>query len=277
MPMNSILAAIIDPFSLSFMINALLTGIMIATLASQVGIFVVGRKLAFLGDTLSHAAFTGIAFGIALGISPNITVFLLAIIIALILTWLQERAELPSDTYIAILYSSLLALGIMVVSTFKGYRVELFQYLFGDILAISQQDLFVTFVVTIIVLLMILTNFRKLTMIVIDRDIAHTKGVNVRILNYIFVLLLALTTAVTIKIIGVLLLSALLIIPSASALIIARNLRSSLLYSFIIAEIMVITGLILSYHWDTPSGPTMIIVGSVIFVLSNVYRLARKN
>lgn len=255
-----------------FLINALIIGIVIATLASQIGIFVVGKKLAFLGDTLSHGAFTGIALGLVLGIHPTISIFVLAIFIALVLTWLQERTELSTDTHIAIFYSSLLALGIMVF----GEEIELNEYLFGDISKISFTDITIATVIAGFVLLVIFLNFRKFMMNIIDRDIAHTKGVNVRFYNYLFVVLLAFTTAITIKIIGVLLLSALLVIPSASALILAKNLYRSFLYSWIIAEIMVVLGLLVAYYGNKPSGPTMIVIGTAIFIVSNVYKLVRK-
>ncbi len=255
-----------------FFINALIIGIIIASLASQIGIFVVGRKLAFLGDTLSHGAFTGIAIGLLVGIHPTITIFVFAILIALTLTWLQEHTELSTDTHLAIFYSSLLALGIMIF----GQEVELNEYLFGDISNITWSDITIAAVVAGSVLSIILFNFRKFIMTIMDKDIAHTKGVNVRFYNYLFVVLLALTVAITVKVIGVLLLSALLIIPSASALILAKNLSRSFLYSWIIAEIMVILGLFLAYYGNTPSGPTMIIVGTVIFVCANVYRLLKK-
>lgn len=252
---------------------AYIIGAITALLASQIGIFVVGKKLSFLGDTLSHGAFTGIAIGLLLGIQPTITIFVFAIAIALILTWLQEKTEISTDTHLAIFFSSFLALGILIF----GQEVELNEYLFGDISHIVLSDIILAAITTGIVLLIIFANFRKFIMTVLDKDIAQAKGVNVRFYNYLFVLLLALTTAITIKIIGILLLSALLIIPAASALIMAKNLRLALIYSFLIAEIMVILGLILSSYWNTQSGPTMIIVGTGIFILSNIFQVIKKS
>lgn len=258
---------ILEPFSLPFMLRALLAGMMVACLTSQLGMLVISRKMAFLGDTLSHAAFTGIAIGLALGIQPTITVFLLSISIAFVLTWLQEKSHLSSDTYIALLYSSLLALGIVIVSKSSGFRTELFQYLFGDILSIAPPDLVIIASVVLVSLIVMAFSYKPLLMLTIDQELAHSKGVSVRFYNYLFVLLLALTTAVTIKIIGVLLLSALLIIPAATALTIATSLKRSLIYSFLFAQLMTIVGLYVSYLADLPSGPTIILTGTGIFVV----------
>lgn len=262
--------AIWEALSYPFMLRAVIASLLLALLTSQVGVFVLSRKLAFLGDTLSHAAFTGIAIGLIIGIHPQITVFAIAILVAFLLTWLQDNAKLSSDTYIAILYSSLLSFGIVLISLFTGFRAELFQYLFGDILAIDITDLAMIGTVTIATIIGIYIYYKPLMMVVIDRDIAQSKGINVRAYNYIFILLLALTTAVTIKIIGVLLLSSLLVIPAASAMMQAKSLKGAFIYSFVIAELMAILGLFVSYIADTPSGPTMILVGSVFFALLNI-------
>ncbi|MBI4836271.1 MAG: metal ABC transporter permease [Candidatus Abawacabacteria bacterium] len=259
-------------FDLPFMMRALLAGCLVALLTSQLGVLVISRKLAFLGDTLSHAAFTGIAIGIALGINLNLTVFLLAVIIAFVLTWLQDKSSLSSDTYIALLYSSLLAFGIVIVSHSQGLRAELFQYLFGDILAVSFTDIIIMASVVIISILLLIICYRPLLMITIDQDLAHSQGVKVKIYNYLFTLLLALATAITIKLIGVLLLSALLIIPAAIALTIARSLKQTLILSLLSAELMAIIGIFVSYLYDLPTGPTIILIGTGFFVLINVLK-----
>ncbi len=271
------IAHLFEAFSYPFMWRALIAGVLLAILTSQVGIFVLSRKLAFLGDTLSHAAFTGIAVGLITGIHPQITVFAIAILVAFLLTWLQDNAKLSSDTYIAILYSSLLSFGIVLISLFTGFRAELFQYLFGDILAIDNTDLIMILVVTIATIIGLFWQYRPLMMVVIDKDIAQSKGVKVKIYNYLFILLLALTTAVTIKIIGVLLLSSLLVIPAACAMMQARSLKGAFIYSFVVAEAMAILGLVCSYLGDTPSGPTMILIGSVMFATLNIKHALQKH
>ncbi len=266
---------ILEPFSFAFMLRALIAGVMVALLSSQLGLLVISRKMAFLGDTLSHAAFTGIALGLVLGIEPTITVFIISIIIAFLLTWLQEKSHLSSDTYIALLYSSLLALGIVIVSKSAGFRTELFQYLFGDILAIQNADLLLIAGVMVISIIISIFTYKSLLMITIDRELAHTKGVATKFYNYLFVLLLALTTAITIKIIGVLLLSALLIIPAATALTVARSLKASMALSFIFAELMTILGLYSSYSFDLPSGPTIILCGTSCFIIVSLFKRIR--
>ncbi|MBP7056979.1 metal ABC transporter permease [Candidatus Gracilibacteria bacterium] len=255
-----------------FIWRALLAGGLMAVLTSQIGIFVLSKKLAFLGDTLSHAAFTGIALGLVVGLNPQVTVFAIAVLIAIVLTWLQNNSKLSSDTYIAILYATLLSLGIMIMSRLQGYRTELFQYLFGDILSISLHDIITISLVTILTLALLAWRYRILVMIIVDQDIAKTRGIAVQKYNYLFVLLLALTTAVTIKMIGVLLLSSLLVLPSASSLLISKSMRQSFIWSFVLSEIMIVSGLLLSIFWDTPSGPTIIFIGSVIFLILNIWR-----
>ena len=232
----------------------------------------VWRRLSYFGDTLAHAALLGVALGLLLEINLFITVFIVAAAVALSLLGLQRRIALPSDALLGLLSHGALALGLTVLAFMTWVRVHLSALLFGDILAISTFDLWVIAGVGAVVLLALVVMWRPLLVETIDEDLAEAEGLNPKLARLVFLLLLALIVAVAIRIVGVLLTTALLIIPAATARRIAGSPEMMAVFASGIGCFSVIAGLFGSLYWDLPSGPLIVVVAFSLFLASLVRR-----
>lgn len=240
------------------------------------GVFVVLRKSAFFGDAVAHFTFAGIALGFLLAVDPIITAILLSLLFAFGIIFIQNRAPQQSlDTLIGIFFSGAAALGIFIIGILDGYRADLFQFLFGDIVAISKNDVILSLIVTTGVLLILTFTWKQLFKITFNRDIARVAGINVSVFDYLFIGLLAIVTAVSIKIVGIILVPALLVIPAASAKNISKTFLQLIIYSVIFSLISVIIGLLSSFYLDTASGATIVLSGIVIFVITLISNLSK--
>src|SRR3989344_252755 len=221
---------------LAFIQRALIAGTLLGVTLALLGVFVVLRKSAFFGDAVAHFTFAGIALGFLIGIDPIIGAIFVALIFSFGIIFIQNHSSKQSlDSLIGIFFSGAAALGIFIIGMLKGYRPDLFQYLFGDIVAISQNDVWFSLIVTIIAGVAIFITWKQLFKITFNREIAHVSGLNVAFYDYLFIGLLAIVTAVSIKIVGIILVPALLVIPAASSKNIATTFKSLLFYSVIIA------------------------------------------
>lgn len=256
---------ILTPLSQPFFQRALLAGILVALTAGSVGVFVVLRRMSFFGDAVGHFAFTGIALGFLLEVDPILAAVVFSVLIALGIGYLENHSSLSSDTTIGIFFSGAAAFGIFLIGLLRGYRADLFQYLFGDILAITQQDIIIAAILTVIVLVVMVVAWRPLVALTFNRDLAKVSGRRVEAWEYLFLVVLAIVTAVSLKIIGILLVSALLIVPAAAAKNIARNLRELACLTLIISVLSVVLGLFGSYALNTASGPTIILTSLTFF------------
>lgn len=255
----------IEGWSEPFLLRALAAGLGVALVAAPLGCFVVWRRMAYFGDTLSHSALLGVALGVILGLNPMLGVLLAALASGMVLIGLQRIGEFASDTILGILAHSTLATGVVVLSFFENIRVDLFAYLFGDILAVAPGDLFwiVGGGVTVLVLLALL--WRPLLATTVDADLAMVEGVPVGWVRLAFVLLLAIVVAVAMRIVGILLITSLLIIPPATARRVARGPVSMALIAAACAAFAVTGGLTASLLWDTPAGPSMVVAAAALF------------
>lgn len=255
-----------------FMQRALAAGILIGATLPLLGVFVVLRRSAFFGDAVAHFAFAGIALGFLLAINPIVAAVAVSVILALGMGYLQNRAPAQAlDTIIGIFFSGAAALGIFIIGLLEGYRVDLFQFLFGDIIAISRQDVIVAAIITSFVLVILKMHWKKLFRITFNREIAEVSGLKVKLYDYLFLGLLAIVTAVSIKIVGIILVPALLVIPAASAKNISRNFRQMILYSALLGSASVIGGLISSFYLNTASGATIVLL-SILFFVATLFR-----
>lgn len=260
-----------------FILRALLGGVGVAAIAGPLGAFVVWRRLAFFGDSLSHSALLGVALGFLLGISLNLSVMIVCIAVTSGFLYFQQKPSLPSDTVLGILAHSSLALGLVLLSFAQGLRVDLLGYLFGDILAVTQQDLWLIYTIALITGLALWFLWRDLLLITINENIAAVEGVSVTRVKWLFMLLMALVVALAMKIVGVLLITALLIIPAATARQLSRTpLQMALLASFI-GAISVIAGVYSSLLWDIPTGPAIVVSATLFFILSNFTTFLKKS
>lgn len=250
-----------------FLVMALLGGIGVAMVAGPLGAFVVWRRMAYFGDTLAHSALLGVAIGIAFEINLNIAVILCCILLALLLVSLQQNPVIATDTLLGIMAHSALSLGLVAISFLPNVRVDLMGYLFGDLLAITPQDLMWIYGGGFLVIVMLIYLWDSLLAFTINQDLAQVEGVPVNQVRLALMLLVAIVIAVAMKIVGVLLITSLLIIPAATAQRLATSPERMAIYASFIGALAVTLGLYVSYLWDTPAGPSVVVSATSLFAL----------
>ena len=249
-----------------FIIRATLAGLAVALATGVLGCFVVWRKMAYFGDALSHASILGISGGLALGVSSFVGVLFIAGAMALLLYSLDNRV-FATDTLLGVLSHSALAFGLIAVNLMPNVRVSLETLLFGDILAVSWGDLYVIWAGTILVLGVIAYRWSRLIAMTVGYDLAASVGINGRREQLWLTVTLALATAISVKVVGALLVTAFLIIPAAAARRLARTPEGMAVYSVVIGMMSVILGMFVSYQLDTLAGPTMVASAAILFVV----------
>lgn len=251
-----------------FFVRALLAGIGVAAVAGPLGCFIVWRRLAYFGDTLSHAALLGVALGLLLEVNITLAVFAVAALVSLLLLALQRRAGLSSDALLGLLAHSSIAIGLVALSFMTWVRVDLMSFLFGDILAVSRTDLVVIYAGGLAVLAVLAWIWRPLFAATVNREIAEAEGQNPRRADVVFMVLMATVIAIALKIVGVLLITAMLIIPAATARRMVYGPEQMAMVAGIAAVASVVSGLFASLQWDTPSGPTIVVAAVCLFMAS---------
>ncbi len=263
-------------FTEPYMQRALLAALLLGPLCALLGVFVTARRMSFFSDTIAHAALAGIALGLWMGLfDPTIPMVLVSLLVAAAILWLKEKTELLSDTIMALLLSGSVAVGIIILSLLKGSRGQIHSYLFGDILAITPQDVWMAGGLFFIIGAGIFAGLSSLTLLTAHEEMAHVCGVRVRPLNYLFVLVLTVTVALSIRLLGIILVTSLLVIPPAAAWCVSRNLRQQILFSLLIGLSGSVGGVILSYQLDVPCGPTIVLSCIALFFLALFIRVWR--
>ena len=251
-----------------FLLLALAAGLGVAIIAAPLGSFIVWQRLAYFGDTLAHASLLGVAFGLLLTVNIQVAIIVCSLIIALLLVFWQNQKHLPTDTLLGILSHSTLALGLVLISVFDTGRLDLTAYLLGDLLSTTINDVIIIYGLVIIVGLSIWRYWQSLLSLIVNEPLALVEGVPVKKMRFLLFILLALTIAVAIKIVGVLLITALLIIPAAGARYLASSPEKMVFYAGIIGCVSIVGGLGSSLLWDTPAGPAIVVCSSLLFLLS---------
>lgn len=251
-----------------FFVRAVLAAIGVALVAGPLGCFIVWRRLAYFGDTLSHAALLGVALALLLQINITLAVFAVASVAALLLLLLKQRATLSSDALLGLLAHSSLALGMVALAFMTWVRVDLMAFLFGDILAVSKPDLVVIYAGGLAVLGVLAWIWRPLFAGTVNREIAEAEGQNPGRAEVIFMLLMAMVIAISMKIVGVLLITAMLIIPAATARRLSSGPEQMAFIAALCGVASAVAGLAGSFEWDTPAGPTIVVAAVTLFVLS---------
>ncbi len=256
----------------SFILYALAAGIALALVVGPLGSVVVWRRMAYFGDTLAHAALLGVALAIAAEQLPMAGVVLTGVLIAVLLFWLEKQGDLSTDTLLGILSHSALALGLIVLSVIQaqGFNINLMSYLFGDLLAVGQSDLVLMYGSVVIILLVFSQILSSLISISVNEELARIDGIAVERVRFIFMILLALVIAVALKVVGILLITALLIIPAATARIYSKSPKQMVLVSVLMAIAAVVLGLLVSLGWDFPTGPAIVVSASFLFFVSRI-------
>jgi zinc transport system permease protein len=262
---STITAMPIEPF----MLRAGLAALFLGPLCALLGVFVTARRMAFFSDTIAHAALAGIALGFWWGLAdPTLPMVGVSLAVAGGMLWLKRNTELLTDTIMALLLSGSVSIGIIALSLLKTQRGEIHRYLFGDILAVSDQDVWLAAALFVLIGLALFSRLSELTLFTAHEDLAHVCGVGVKRLEFVFVVVLTVTVAVSIRLLGIILVTSLIVIPPAAARNLSRNLRQQILHSLLIGLAGSLGGVWVAYRYDLPCGPAIVLTCIGIFLVS---------
>lgn len=248
-----------------FLLRALVAGLIVAAVAAPLGCFAVWRRMAYFGDSLAHSALLGVALGILSGIGVMPGVVAVCALFAVLLLWLQQKKLLATDTLLGILAHSALSLGMVAVSLLGAQGIELQSYLFGDILAVRTKDIWWIAGGGALVLTLLLSHWPSLVLMTIHEDLARAEGVNALRCQCILLATMTVTVAVSLQVVGILLMTSLLIIPAAASRQFARSPEAMAAGGAIIGICAVGSGLLASLQWDTPTGPSIVCAATAAF------------
>ncbi len=258
----------LEMLSYDFMQRSLLAAMLVGAMCSVIGVFVVLRGLAFVGAGTAHAAFAGVALAYLVGLPP----LPLAIAFGLATVWLtgvmEEKGRMKLDVSIGILYTATMALAILFIGLMKGYNAEVYGYLFGSVLSVTPEELGIILALSLLVLGAILAFSKELYFIAFDQEMAEASGVPARRIFYLLLTLVALTVVVSLKTVGAILVFAMVLIPASTAYQLTHSLSHMTAYSVGIGISCATGGVMLSYLWDLPSGPAIVLLATAVFLLS---------
>jgi|TARA_B110000263_G_scaffold222480_1_gene211593 zinc transport system permease protein len=262
-----------------FFIRALIAGLGVALVTGPLGCFVIWRRLSFFGDTLSHSALLGVTLAVSFDINIAFSVFIISSAVALILLKLQKTTNLPGDALLGLLAHSSLAVGLVAIGFLSFIRFDIMGLLFGDILSVTKNDLIIIWVGGAIILFVLKLIWKPLFASTVNYELADAEGMRPERVNAIFTILMAAIIAISIKMIGLLLITGMLIIPAAMARNISNNPKQMVLFSIIGGLLSVVIGLFGSLEINSPSGPSIITAGLILFILSliKIKRLSQLN
>ncbi|MFH2105691.1 MAG: metal ABC transporter permease [Candidatus Micrarchaeota archaeon] len=260
----------------SFMQNAFLAGLLIAIICSILGVFLVLRRMSLIGDGLAHISFGGLAAGMFFGFYPLVASLIFTVLSALGIQKLRKM-KVYGDAAIAIFFSFGLALGVVVISLSSGFTADLFSYLFGSILSVSQTDLIFIAALCIITIIAIIVFYKELFYITFDEESAKASGIPVEKVDSILILLTAIAVVVSMRIVGILLVSSFIVIPASIALLFCKSFRQAMVYSAMLSILSVIIGLSSAYYFDLAAGGAIVLTLVVFFALSMAYKKIIKN
>ncbi|NAZ46138.1 zinc ABC transporter permease subunit ZnuB [Vibrio toranzoniae] len=257
---------------LEFLLPSIFAGLGIALIAGPLGSFVVWRKMAYFGDTLAHASLMGLALGFLFNINLYFALLICCLMLAVLLVTLQKQKLVATDTLLGILAHSALSLGLVAVSFLDNVRVDLMSYLFGDLLAVSPTDLVFIYAGAAVIGLVLAIFWRPLLSTTVNEDLAAVDGINIDLMRLILMLLVGIVIAVGMKFVGALIMTSLLIIPAATARKFSNTPEQMAFLASIIGSIAVFGGLSLSWFYDTPAGPSVVISAAAMFMLSQMVK-----
>jgi zinc transport system permease protein len=260
---------------IEFLLPSIFAGLGIALIAGPLGSFVVWRKMAYFGDTLAHASLMGIALGFLLDVNLYLALVVCCLALAFLLVTLQKQQQVATDTLLGILAHSSLSLGLVAVSFLDDVRIDLMSYLFGDLLAVTPVDLIYIYSGVVAVSMVLAIFWRSLLATTVSEDLAAVDGHNVDLMRLLLMLMVGLVIAIGMKFVGALIMTSLLIIPAATARRFARSPEQMALVASVIGSVAVLLGLSLSWHFDTPAGPSVVISATAMFMLSQLTKARR--
>lgn len=257
-----------DFMQYTFMKNAFLAILLVSPIFAIIGTMIVNKKMAFFSDALGHSALTGIAIGMLLGMTNiNISMIIFAVIFALLLNFIKSKTTYGADTIISVFSSIAIALGLAILAQSGSFN-KYSSYLVGDILSISESEILYLFVAFILTFIFWFYLFNKINAVSLNSTLAKSKGINVKAMENIFAILIAVMVMISIRWVGILLINSLIILPAASSRNISMNMRSYHLFSIIFALFSGISGLIISYYTNIPTGPMIVIISGIIYFIT---------
>ncbi|MBE6062431.1 MAG: metal ABC transporter permease [Clostridium butyricum] len=252
-------------FELSFMQNAFMAGFIVSILCPFIGLFIVLRRYSMIGDTLSHSSFAGVAIGLVAGTNPIITSFIFTSICAVVIEYLRSYYKKYAELVMSIVLTLSLGIAIILISSGKT-SAKVDSFLFGSILTVSMQDIYLIAIVGFICIACLIALYSKLVYITFDEAGAKTSGINVKLINYIFTLLVAATISISIRVMGILVVSSIMVVPVATAMQLKKGFNKTLMFALIFGILDVILGLVFSYYINSAPGGTIALT-SVIFLI----------
>ena len=258
-----------------FMQRALVSGIAIALMCSVIGLFLVLRRQSLFGDALAHAAFGGIAAGLYLGVYPLWAAFVVSVTSALGLTKIRQKFQISGDATVAILLSSGLAMGVILISLAKGFTVDIFSFLFGSILLVSLENTLLILGLSGGILIIILSLYRKLVYTTFNEEQAKVSGISVDNLNYLFVVIAAIAVVSSMQLVGILLTSSLIVVPNVTAILFSRGFKHTAILSMTFSVFSAVVGILSSYVFNVAPGGMIVLISIIIFGASLVMKSLR--
>jgi manganese/iron transport system permease protein len=274
--MTEVVGWLFDPYSFEFMRRALAVLLIVSVVGGVVGTFVVHKGLAFSGDALAHSTLAGVAIAFVNGANVSLGALIAAVATAIGIGWTQRRGRVSYDTAIGILFVAMFSLGILIISRRSSYTPDLFSFVFGNILGVSNSDLLGAAILGAGTLLFVLAFRRELTMVAYDPAMAATVGVPVRFFQYALLVLIAVAVVVALKAIGIVLVNAMLIVPAATASLLARQVQRIMLYAVGLAAVSSVVGLHISFHADVATSPAIVLVACALFAVTLVVTSRRR-
>lgn len=258
---------VFDLIQYGFMQRALISAIAISVICAIVGLFLVLKRHSLFGDALAHVAFGGISLGLFIGVYPLWTAYIVAILSAVGVNKLRESTKIPPDSSIAVLLTSGLAIGVILISISGGYTLDLFSLLFGNILLVGNDDLVMILITAVIVIPVIYILYKKLVLIIFDENQAKVSGLNVTWINTLFIILASITIIASIRLVGVLLISSLIVIPNITAIMLGKGFKKTLFISCAMSVFSSVFGIVISYYLNlAPSGTIVLILVSIFLI-----------
>ena len=258
-------------FELDFMRNAFIAGGIISILFPFIGLFLVLRRYSMIGDTLSHSSFAGVAIGLVIGVNPLITAFLFTTVCALVIEFLRDYYKRYAELVMSIVLTLSLGIAIILISSGKA-SANVNSFLFGSILTVTKQDIMLILITGIICLIVLAIIFNKLLYVTFDEEGAKTSGIKVKLINYIFTMLIGATISMSIRIMGILVISSIIVVPVATAIQLNKNFNKTLIFSIIFGFIDIMFGLVISYYMDSAPGGTIALMAVITLLIVIIFK-----
>ena len=260
----------------AFMQRALCAGVLIGAVCATIGVYVVLKGLSFIGAGIAHASFGGVALGFLVGVNPVLTAVVFCLATAWGIGFVARKGQVKEDTAVGVFFASTMALGILFIGLMQGYNVDLFGYLFGSILAVTEQDLWITLGLGMGVLIVVGLFFKELVFVTFDPEMAEVTGVPAGKVYFLLISLIALTVVLSIKVVGIVLVSALIVTPAAAAYQLTEDFQWMMVLAVLIGVGSAVGGLLLSYPLNTASGATIVLLATSIFFIAGMVSPRRR-